>query len=283
MIAPSELIVNPDGSVFHLHVRPGELATTVILVGDPSRADSVAARFDKIEHRVSNREFTTITGTVACKRLSVISTGIGCDNIDIVLTEIDALFNVDFDSREPKTDHTTLTLVRLGTSGAVNPEVKIGEYLSSEFSIGIDGLAYFYDGSERVREWDREEQFIATTNWNPDLARPYVVHNDEGLLSLFDSFARRSTTISASGFYGPQGRVVRLPLSSASYLADIERAGVGNFEMEGAAIAFLGRMLSHRTLTVCAIIAQRIDGHSKPDYQKIVDKLIDLSIECLVK
>lgn len=283
MIASSELIINPDGSVFHLHVRPGELATTILLVGDPARAAAVALRFDRVEHRAANREFCTVTGYVGGRRLSVVSTGIGCDNIDIVVTEIDALFNVDFATREVRDQKTQLNLVRLGTSGAVNRGVEIGEYLASHYSVGIDGLAYFYGDSARVRSVDREVDFVNRMVWNENLARPYIVRNSEALLAKFDGFARRATTVSAGGFYGPQGRVVRLALSDPLYLSRIEAAGVDNFEMEGAAIAFLGQMLGHNTLTVCAIIAQRVAGDSNPDYQQIVDKLIDRSVEILSK
>lgn len=283
MIAPSELIINDDGSIFHLHIRPGDLSSTIILVGDPARVDAVASRFESIELRASNREFCVVTGLYKGRRLSVLSTGIGCDNIDIVVTEIDALFNVDFRTREPVEKPTELTLLRLGTSGAVNQDVSIGDYLASQYSIGLDGLAYFYGEGQRVRDVQREDQFLTDTQWCGDLARPYIVRNDEELLSKFDGFARRATTISASGFYGPQGRQVRLDLSDDHYLGKISRAGVDNFEMEGAAIAFLGRMLGHRTLTVCAIIAQRKAGDSKPDYQQIVNKLIDKSLEILIK
>lgn len=283
MIAPSELIINPDGSVFHLHVRPGELATTILLVGDPERAKAVAARFDRVELSAENREFRTVTGYVGERRLSVVSTGIGCDNIDIVVTEIDALFNVDFATRTVRTAKTKLNLVRLGTSGAVNSQIQIGDYLASQYVVGIDGLAYFYGNNERVRSVDREDDFICTMEWGAHLARPYVVRNSEPLLANFDGFARRATTISAGGFYGPQGRAVRLTLADPAYLSRVEASGVDNFEMEGAAIAFLGQMLGHNTLTVCAIIAQRTAGDSKPDYQQIVDKLIDQSIEILSK
>lgn len=283
MIAQSELIINPDGSVFHLHVKPNELSATIILVGDPERSAKIAARFDTIEHRSHNREFFTFTGTYNGKRISVISTGIGCDNIDIVVTEIDALFNVDFTTREPKKETTTLTIVRLGTSGSISETIKIGHYVASEYSVGIDGLAYFYKNSRAVRSVDKEDEFIAKSCWGLDLARPYIVKNDETLLSLFDDISIRGVTISAGGFYAPQGRVVRLPIAQNNYIDNVASAGVTNFEMEGAAIALLGRLLGHRTLTVCAIIAQRVDGDSNAHYGQIVDKLIDSVLEKLTK
>ncbi|MEG0602307.1 MAG: nucleoside phosphorylase [Mucinivorans sp.] len=283
MIAPSELIINSDGSVFHLHLKPTQLAQTVILVGDPARARAIAKRFDTIEVKSENRECYSFTGHLNGKQLSVVSTGIGCDNIDIVLTELDALWNVDFATREAKTLHTPLTIVRLGTCGAVNPQLKIGEIISSAHSIGLDGLAYFYADSQRVRNLSLEKTFVTATHWSADLARPYAVDNSEELLALFDDLARRVTTVSASGFYGPQGRRVRLPLADEHYLAHMEAASVDNFEMEGAAIAFLGRMLGHRTLTLCVIIAQRVAGDSQPNYQHFVDKLIDGALDRLTK
>lgn len=280
MIRPSELIINPDGTVFHLHCAPGDVAHTIILVGDPSRCDMVAQRFDSIELTRENREMRTITGLLRGKRISVVSTGIGCDNIDIVVTELDALFNVDFATREPKTTHTPLTLVRIGTSGAVNPSIQIGEVAMSVSSIGLDGLAYFYGGSESVRNLALEDRFIDATRLPSELARPYAVDSSADLVERFSDMARRCVTISASGFYAPQGRVVRLPLATADYIERIEAAGVDNFEMEGAAISLLGQMLGHHTITLCAIIAQRVAGDSKPDYRKIVEKLVD---DCLVR
>lgn len=285
MISASELIINPDGSVFHLHLMPDQVADTIILVGDPARARDIGRRLQEIECEVENREFCSITGCFNQKRLTVVSTGIGCDNIDIVVTELDALVNVDFATRTAREPHASkqLTLVRLGTSGAVDRGVKIGDYLASQYSVGIDGLAYFYADNQRVRCIEKEEDFIARAAWNADLARPYVVRNSEELLARFDTFARRAVTISASGFYGPQGRKVRLATADDNYLQHVERAEVSNFEMEGAAIAFLGQMLGHHTLTVCAIIAQRADGDANADYRKIVDKLIDRSLEILTK
>lgn len=285
MIPASELIINPDGSVFHLHLMPDQVADTIVLVGDPARARDIGRRLQGVEHEVENREFCSITGYYNKKRLTVVSTGIGCDNIDIVITELDALVNVDLATRTERapSERKVLTLVRLGTSGAVDHGVKIGDYLASEHSVGIDGLAYFYADNDRVRCVEREEDFITRAAWGANLARPYVVRNSEELLARFDSFARRAVTISASGFYAPQGRKVRLALADDNYLQHVERAGVSNFEMEGAAIAFLGQMLGHHTLTVCAIIAQRADGEANADYRKIVDKLIDRSLEILTK
>lgn len=283
MIRSSELIVNDDGSVFHLHLRPEEVADTVVLVGDPGRVEAVATRFDRVELRRASREFCTATGTVGGKRLTVLSTGIGCDNIDIAVTELDALANVDFSTRTVHATHRTLTLVRLGTSGAIDPAIELGTIIASQHSIGIDGLAYFYGESERVRDVAFEEQFIRATAWDDRLARPYAVRGNEELIRAFGGSVVRGVTVSASGFYGPQGRVVRLPLERGDYLDRLERAGVTNFEMEGAAIGLLGGLLGHRTLTLCTIIAQRIEGKAKVDYRQFVDKMIDQTIEILAR
>lgn len=283
MIQKSELIINDDGTVFHLHIRPGQLATTILLVGDAARATAIASRFETTTHTAENREFRSYTGLYNGRQISVVSTGIGCDNIDIVITEIDALFNVDFTTREPAANPTELTIVRLGTSGSISAKVPIGSIVASSASIGIDGLAYFYADSAAVRDIAAEDKFIASTAWPQNLARPYIVRNDPQLLALFAEIAISGTTISASGFYAPQGRVVRLNLAEPNYIQKLIEASVTNFEMEGAAIALLGRMLGHKTLTMCAIIADRIGGNAKPNYKQIVDKLIDTALQKLTK
>lgn len=291
MIQNSELIINDDGTVFHLHIRPGQLATTILLVGDAARATAIASRFETTTHTAENREFRSYTGLYNGRQISVVSTGIGCDNIDIVITEIDALFNVDFTTREPAANPTELTIVRLGTSGSISAKVPIGSIVASSASIGIDGLAYFYADSAAVRDMAAEDKFITSTAWPENLARPYIVRNDPQLLTLFAEIDNNTentevvvgTTISASGFYAPQGRVVRLNLAEPKYIQKLIEASVTNFEMEGAAIALLGRMLGHKTLTMCAIIADRIGGNAKPNYKQIVDKLIDTALQKLTK
>lgn len=283
MIQKSELIINDDGTVFHLHIRPGQLATTILLVGDAARATAIASRFETTTHTAENREFRSYTGLYNGRQISVVSTGIGCDNIDIVITEIDALFNVDFTTREPAANPTELTIVRLGTSGSISAKVPIGSIVASSASIGIDGLAYFYADSAAVRDIAAEDKFIASTAWPQNLARPYIVRNDPQLLALFAEIAISGNTISASGFYAPQGRVVRLNLAEPNYIQKLIEASVTNFEMEGAAIALLGRMLGHKTLTMCAIIADRLGGNAKPNYKQIVDKLIDTALQKLTK
>lgn len=288
IIPPSELIINPDGSVFHLHLKPGEAATTIILVGDPARATMISHYFQAIELHRANREFVSYTGLCNEKRITVLSTGIGCDNIDIVLTELDALFNVDFETRTEKSVREHLTILRLGTSGAVQPHIRIGDYVMSAISVGIDGLLNFYGDLGRVNDSDFEAEFTRQTAWNPRLATPYVVHNDKELVQLFGDFAIEGVTISAGGFYAPQGRVVRLPLADADYLRRIEEfeyngRRITNFEMESSAIAGLCALLGHRALTVCAIIAQRNNGGSNADYHLIIEKLVENALQRVTK
>ncbi|MFR9546492.1 MAG: nucleoside phosphorylase [Rikenellaceae bacterium] len=283
MIKESELILNQDGSLFHLHLLPGELATTILLVGDPARCDMVASHFDSIRLKRENREIRTITGTYNNKPISVVSTGMGCDNIDIVLTEIDALFNVDLEKREPKSEHTELTIVRLGTSGAVNPELKIGDFALSEMAVGIDGLAYFYGGSQEIRNLKKEQEYISKAQPQPEMAQPYVVDGSKELVERFCDVAKRCFTLSANGFYGPQGRSIRVPLARADYFESLERGDVDNIEMECAAIYLLSKLLKHNALTVCAIIAQRTKGEGNPNYSAIIEKLVKTALDKLLK
>ncbi len=283
MIKNSELIINEDGSVFHLHAKPGDIAKTILLVGDPARSDYVASFFEEVTFRTANREIVTNTGKYNGKDISVVSTGMGCDNIDIVVTELDALFNVDFTTREIKEEKTELTLVRLGTSGGVREDIHIGDLAMSTAAVGICGLAYFYGGSEGVRNIAMEDDFIAKSKPSPERARPYIVEGDSSLIELFSSVAKGSLTLSASGFYGPQGRVVRLPLQDPAYFEGLEKGGIGNIEMEAAAIYLLSRLLGHKALAVCAIIAQRAEGGSKPNYGEIIEKLTLESLKLLTK
>lgn len=288
IIPPSELIINPDGSVFHLHLSPGEVATIIILVGDPGRATMISKYFETIEVHKVNREFVSYTGLYNGKRLTVVSTGIGCDNIDIVVTELDALFNIDFKSRMEYSAKQQLTLLRLGTSGAVQSDIRIGDYVMSAVSIGIDGLLNFYGGVDEINDIEFEREFTKQTAWNNRLARPYVVHNDAQLIEKFADFAMRGVTISAGGFYAPQGRVLRLPLVDKDYLQHIENfeykgLRATNFEMEASAIAGLAALMGHRALTVCGIIAQRNAGGSNADYHLIIEKLVENALQRLTK
>ena len=245
-IAPSELIVNSDGSVFHLHLRPEQLARTVILVGDPGRVEQVASRFDRIEHRAANREFVTATGYYAGKRMTVLSTGIGTDNIDIVVNELDALVNIDLRTRTEKEEKTRLTLVRLGTCGAIRPELRLGDRILSRISVGLDGLLNFYEGSEAVCDREMERAFVEHTGWNSRLATPYFVRCSDYLAELFAPDTVEGMTASAPGFYAPQGRYLRLAPADRRLNEKIESFEYGghrftNFEMEGSALAGLSR------------------------------------------
>lgn len=280
-IADSELIINADGSVFHLHIKPGQLASKVILVGDPGRVAMVKDFFDSIECESANREFVSATGTYKGKRITALSTGIGTDNIDIVMTELDALVNVDFATRTPKEEHTTLEVVRIGTSGSLQADLPVDSWLLSEAAIGFDGVLNYYAGRNDVADLDFERAFEAHTSWNPLLPKPYVVNAAPELLDRLkgDSRVHVGTTISASGFYGPQGRVVRLPLAVPDINEKIntfryQGRRVTNYEMECSCIYGLSLLLGHRAATMCAIIANRLAGQYSKDYKPVVKALV---------
>ncbi len=281
-IADSELIINPDGSAFHLHILPGNLAHKVILVGDPGRVALIKNRFDNIESEASNREFISATGTYRGKRITVLSTGIGTDNIDIVMTELDALVNIDFKTRLPLPKHTTLEIVRIGTSGSLQVDLDVDTWLLSEAAIGFDGLLNFYAGRDGVADLAFEEAFKLHTNWNKQLTQPYVVDADNALIDRLKNDPRINigTTISAPGFYGPQGRVVRLPLADPFINEKItafryEQRRITNYEMECSAIYGLSLLLGHKAATVCAIIANRLAGKYTKDYKPVIENLIE--------
>jgi uridine phosphorylase len=287
VIPSSELIINADGSVFHLHLRPGDIADTIILVGDPARVKMIADRFDKIEVEKANREFVSATGYVGKNRLSVLSTGIGTDNIDIVMTELDALVNVDFESRTVKRQHHALRILRIGTSGALHADIPLGSILMSDISVGFDGLLNFYANRESVNLEAMEKAFVEHTQWNKRLADPYVVAASEVLIDLFGDDVVHGITISAPGFYGPQGRVVRLGLVDPDLLSKIEsfRFGnmrINNFEMESSAIAGLSLLLGHQAATICTVIANRHLKEANADYNVYVEKMIEKAIEKLI-
>jgi uridine phosphorylase len=273
--------------VFHLHLRPEEIADTVILVGDPARVDMIAAYFDTVEVEKANREFVTKTGHIGKNRLSVLSTGIGTDNIDIVITELDALVNVDFGSRTVKRQHHSLRILRLGTSGALHGDIPLGAILMSDISIGFDGLLNFYAGRDSVSLKAPEKAFVEHTNWNKRLAEPYFVPASKMFVNLFAEDVIHGITVSAPGFYGPQGRAVRLGLADPGLLAKIESfryegMRINNFEMEGSAIAGLSLLLGHQAATVCTVIANRYLKEMNTDYKIYVKKMIEKAIEKLI-
>lgn len=286
IIPSSELIINQDGSIFHLHLRPEQLADTVILVGDPGRVEMVSSFFDTIECKVSNREFNTVTGTYKGKRMTVLSTGIGIGNIDISVTELDALANVDFETRQARETFRRLTLVRLGTSGAIQPDIKVGEFVFSRTSIGFDGLLNYYKGRNDVCELDIEKAFMAHTGWNELLPKPYFINADKELWELFKDSVTEGMTIAAPGFYAPQGRWVRLEPQDAKLNEkiesfDYEGRRITNFEMEGSALAGLAALMGHRATTICTIIAQRIALDACTDYKPFVRGMIEMALDKL--
>ena len=285
-IPSSELIINDDGSILHLHLTPDQLADTVILVGDPGRVAMVSEFFDEVECRVSNREFNTVTGRYKGKRMTVLSTGIGIGNIDISVTELDALANIDFATRQVKPDFRQLTLVRLGTSGAIQPDIKVGEVVFSRTSLGFDGLLNYYAGRNEVCDLAIEKAFVEHTGWNPQLPAPYFIDADKTLFEHFKDVTREGITIAAPGFYAPQGRWVRLQpqdlkLNEKIESFEYEGRRITNFEMEGSALAGLAALMGHRAATICTIIAQRIALDACTDYKPFVRKMIQTAMDKL--
>jgi len=287
-IESSELIINADGSVFHLHLRPEQLAEKVILVGDPARVTKVAALFDSRETEVSNREFHSVTGTYKGKRMTVISHGIGTDNIDIVVTELDALANVDFKTRTVKEKKTSLTMLRLGTSGALQPDIPLGAFLFSRTSVGFDGLLNFYKGRNEVCDLPIEQAFMKHVGWNDLLPKPYFIDADKSLFEHFRNDTIEGITISAPGFYAPQGRWVRLEpadpeLNDKIESFDYHGRKITNYEMESSALAGLAALMGHRAGTICTIIAQRVAKESNTDYGPFVERMIGMALDKLVE
>lgn len=278
--APSELIINEDGSIFHLHLKPEFLADKVILVGDPGRVSLVASHFETKECEVESREFRTITGTYKGKRITVVSTGIGCDNIDIVVNELDALANIDFKTRHEKSPLRSLTLVRIGTCGGLQEYTPVGTYIASEKSIGFDGLLNFYAGRNEACDLDFEEAFKKHMDWNPQKGAPYVIDADKETLDRIaaDDMVR-GVTIACGGFFGPQGRELRIPLADPTQNVKVEAFEynghrITNFEMESSALAGLAKLMGHRALTCCMVIANRRAKEANTGYKNSIDGLI---------
>lgn len=278
--AESELIINPDGSIFHLHVKPEQLADKIILVGDPGRVALVASHFETKECEVESREFKTITGTYKGKRITVQSTGIGCDNIDIVVNEMDALANIDFKTRHEKDTFKQLTFVRIGTCGGLQPYTPVGTFVASVKSIGFDGLLNFYAGRNDVCDLELEEAFKKHMNWSPLLSAPYVIDGDKELVDrIADEDMVRGITIACGGFFGPQGRELRIPLADPHQNEKVESFVYGdlritNFEMESSALAGLSALMGHKAMTCCMVIANRVAKEANANYKNSIDNLI---------
>lgn len=285
IIEPSELIINPDGSVFHLHLLPQQLTDRIILVGDLGRVDLVASFFDTRDWTVQSREFKTVGGTLRGTPVMCLSHGIGPDNIDIVITELDALANINFNTRTVNPTHRTLEMVRIGTSGALQPDLPLGTPVIACKSIGFDGVLNYYAGRNEVSDLEYEAALCAHTDWNPLWAKPYVVDADPELVSLIgrDDMVH-GNTISAVGFYGPQGREVRLPLANPMLNSRIESFRhlgnrITNYEMESAPLQGLGKLMGHKAMTVCSIIANRMNHNSTPNYRTAITDLIQTVLD----
>lgn len=286
--AESELIINGDGSVFHLHVKPEHLADKVILVGDPGRVELVASHFDSRECDVESREFHTVTGTYKGKRITVISTGIGCDNIDIVMNEVDALANIDFNTRMEKNQTRSLEIVRIGTCGGLQLNTPEGTFVCSEYSVGFDGLLNFYAGRNAVCDLQMERALINHLGWTGNMCQPYpyVIKADETLVERIAEGMVRGITVACGGFFGPQGRQLRIPLADPNQNEKIESfeyngLHITNFEMESSALAGLARLMGHHATTVCMVIANRRAGRADTAYKNHIDDLIKLVLERL--
>lgn len=285
----TELVLNPDGAIYHLKLKPGEVAETIFLVGDPGRAKLIAEFFDEIEFEQTNREINTFTGKYKGKRYSVVSTGMGTDNIEIVVNELDALFNIDFETRLPKEKLTSLNLMRIGTSGGLHKDITFDDsYVVSQYGLGLDGLAYFYEKGPFVMERELTASFINQMDWDEDLPKPYAVEASARLIEKLGFGWRKGITLTAPGFYAPQGRELRLKVADNTIIdraKEYKYSGfqVTNFEMETSALYLLSAMLGHNAITVCDIIANRITGVFNHDYQRSMIKLIEEMLERALK
>ena len=285
-IPSSELIINDDGSVFHLHIRPEDLADIVVMMGDPSRVSTLAEHFDTIELDKQSREFHTITGTYRGRRVTALSHGIGTDNIDIVMTELDALANIDFKTRLPKKEHRRLKILRIGTCGAAQPDIPLGSYILSHISIGFDGVLNWYKDSDKVILPDFEEAFIRHMDWPQRLGIPYFIRASQEIIDKFSDWTVKGMTVSAPGFYGPQGRSVRLKLTIPDLIEKLESFEyegyrVTNIEMESSALAGMAALLGHDAATVCLAIANRHVKESNPDYKPLMAQLLRKALDTL--
>lgn len=285
-ITSSELIINDDGTIFHLHLRPEQIADIVILVGDRGRVGLVASYFDEIECDVENREFHTVTGRYKGRRMSVLSTGIGIGNIDICVTELDALANIDFERRVVKPEFKQLTLLRLGTSGGLQSDISVGDQIFARTSLGFDGLLNYYAGAEAICDGALESAFMSHTEWSERLPRVYAVDSSPQLWELFKGAVIDGITIASPGFYAPQGRYVRLKPESEDMNERIESfefegRRVTNYEMESSALAGMAALMGHRAATICTIIAQRVTQNACTDYKPFVERMVVLALDKL--
>ncbi len=278
-MAPSELIITPAGAIYHLNLRPDQIARNIIVVGDQYRVERISQHFDTIDHKVSKREFVTHTGWYQGKHITALSTGIGCDNVDIVINELDALVNIDFETRLPKEEHTALNIIRLGTSGALQKEIPVDSFVASSHGVGFDGLMGFYETRYEEEEQLLMKAFVEQVNWPSSCNPPYVVKASEDLLQKIGAGMTEGMTATANGFYGPQGRSLRLKpsvpdLNERLNQFAFEGHRITNFEMETSALYSLCGLLGHHAVTVCAIIANRFAKTYSEDYNVPVDALI---------
>jgi len=287
-IPESELVLNPDNSVYHLKLKPENIADNVIVVGDQGRVEAISKFFSKIDFKVQNREFVTHTGTFQGKRITVLSTGIGTDNIDIVVNELDAAVNIDLQKRIPLKKHRSLNIIRLGTSGALQKDIPVDSFVVSSHAIGFDGLLNFYQGIDNVNDGKMVKDFIKYSSWPKQLNQPYIVPASNLLLQTVGKDLVSGITATASGFYAPQGRVLRLPTTLPdinSILTNYNYKGIRitNFEMETSALYGLSSLLGHQALTVCTIVANRLQKKFSKDYKKSVEQMIKLTLERIVQ
>lgn len=283
-IKSSEMPLRADGSIYHLNLHPEEIAENILLVGDPERVPVISFRFDTIEVKKQNREIVTHTGIYKGKRISVLSTGMGTDNLDIVINELDALVNIDLQKREIKSSHKTLNLIRMGTCGSLQPDMKIDSYIASAYSLGMDGLLHYYKHDSSILEKGIVDEFVKQTSWNKNLPYPYAVSASEELLKRIAFDMSKGITLTASGFYAPQCRVLRLPLGIENFakkLIGVKSKDLlfSNMEMESSALYCLSRLLGHNALTICVVIANRANKTFSKDYHPVMDKLIDTVLE----
>jgi len=285
----TELVLNPDGAIYHLKLKPGDVAETIFLVGDPARAELISGFFDKIDLHQSNREINTYTGSYKDKRFSVLSTGMGTDNIEIVVNELDALFNIDFKTRQPKKEITSLNLIRIGTSGSLQKDITFdNSYIVSRYGLGLDGLAYFYEDGLLAMERELTASFINQMDWDDNLPKPYAVEASGQLLEKLSSDWQKGITLTAPGFYAPQGRELRLKVNDNTIIdraKDFKYNGyrVTNFEMETSALYLLSKMLGHHAITICDNIANRVTGEFNHNYQASMKNLIGEILERVLK